>query len=276
MIRIYSLLYFITFSFTVVGQEKVGTEIGLWAIKNGEIILNNNESDVIGIEYWSFITNTLPHEPIKQYITSFRLYTDGIQEDLGGMNSLNENNSEWQIELDVKDTDLSSHDEKVIIDYQHTLIHEFGHVLTLNASQIEPTDDQYQDNEKGYLTSEGYAKKGSYLDQYIKNFWKDDLLFRWDEIDKIRNERRKLKKLYDFYLLNIDQFVTDYAAETPEEDIAEAWTFFVLDTINKSNSIKEDKIMFFSKFPDLVSYREYIRKNLKIIPSDYLNNFDTE
>ncbi|MBB6460565.1 putative zinc-binding metallopeptidase [Flammeovirga kamogawensis] len=276
MIRIYSFLYFITLSFIVVGQEKVGTEIGLWTIKNGEIILNNNESDVIGIEYWSFITNTLPHEPIKQYITSFRLYTDGIQEDLGGMNSLNGNNSEWQIELDVKDTDLSSHDEKVILDYQHTLIHEFGHVLTLNASQIEPTDDQYQDNDKGYLTSEGYAKEDSYLGQYIKLFWKNDLLFEWDKIDAIKNERRKLKKLYTFYLIHEEEFVTDYATETPEEDIAEAWTFFVLDEISSPTTIKEQKITFFSQFPELIKYRNEIRENLKIIPANYLENYTSD
>lgn len=96
-------------------------------------------------------------------------------------------------------------------------------------------------------------------------------MHRWDKIDNKWSQRRRLRLLYRFYLKQQDSFVTDYAAESPEEDISESWTFFVLSDKPRPNSVREKKVLFFYQFPELVKRRKVIRSNLPNIPLNYLN-----
>ena len=57
-------------------------------------------------------------------------------------------------------------------------------------------------------------------------------------------ERKQLNRLIDFYLDHEPEFLSDSATESPEEDIAESWTFFVLSE---------------KPYQELLNYREYIR-----------------
>ncbi|NME69883.1 putative zinc-binding metallopeptidase [Flammeovirga aprica] len=270
-VSFFILCFFI--SYTTFGQKKVGKDIGIWTIENGKLIENQTYDNTLGTKYWVFIKNLLPETMLNKYVKRLRIYTDGEEGDLGGMTQMNESNKDWQLEIDIADLSFEETDKKKIIDYQHTLIHEFGHLLTLNNTQVEPSEDEYQDESKGYLTSEGYAKKDSYLGLFVSKFWPNEILFQWDKIDMIRNQRKRENKLFDFYLNAPDMFVTDYAAESPEEDIAESWTYFVMDDIQEKGTLREQKVSFFYAFPELVAYREEIRKKLKYIPEDYLKSF---
>jgi len=251
-------------------------EIGVWEIKEGTLITNDSLSySSMAQDYFNTINNTLPKDLIDKYVVSLRLFTDGKDGDLGGLNQMNESVDSWQFDLDTADVNIYSKDSIKILDYTHTLIHEYGHLLTLNPSQIELTDDMIQDDNKGYLTSEGYALKDSYLGIFVKQFWDDELLLEWDNIDNKKNENKRVKLLYEFYLSHRDNFVTDYAAESPEEDIAEAWTFFVLSDKPDTNTVKNQKVIFFYQFPELVAYRQKMRLNIKSIPISYLDSFRT-
>ena len=251
-------------------------EIGVWEIKEGTLITNDSLSySSMAQDYFNTINNTLPKDLIDKYVVSLRLFTDGKDGDLGGLNQMNESVDSWQFDLDTADVNIYSKDSIEILDYTHTLIHEYGHLLTLNPSQIELTDDMIQDDNKGYLTSEGYALKDSYLEIFVKQFWDDELLLEWDNIDNKKNENKRVKLLYEFYLSHRDNFVTDYAAESPEEDIAEAWTFFVLSDKPDTNTVKNQKVIFFYQFPELVEYRQKMRLNIKSIPISYLDSFRT-
>jgi len=251
-------------------------EIGVWEIKEGTLITNDSLSySSMAQDYFNTINNTLPKDLIDKYVVSLRLFTDGKDGDLGGLNQMNESVDSWQFDLDTADVNIYSKDSIEILDYTHTLIHEYGHLLTLNPSQIELTDDMIQDDNKGYLTSEGYALKDSYLEIFVKQFWDDELLLEWDNIDNKKNENKRVKLLYEFYLSHRDNFVTDYAAESPEEDIAEAWTFFVLSDKPDTNTVKNQKVIFFYQFPELVAYRQKMRLNIKSIPISYLDSFRT-
>jgi len=251
-------------------------EIGVWEIKEGTLITNDSLSySSMAQDYFNTINNTLPKDLIDKYVVSLRLFTDGKDGDLGGLNQMNESVDSWQFDLDTADVNIYSKDSIKILDYTHTLIHEYGHLLTLNPSQIELTDDMIQDDNKGYLTSEGYALKDSYLEIFVKQFWDDELLLEWDNIDNKKNENKRVKLLYEFYLSHRDNFVTDYAAESPEEDIAEAWTFFVLSDKPDTNTVKNQKVIFFYQFPELVAYRQKMRLNIKSIPISYLDSFRT-
>ncbi|GAB5524225.1 MAG: hypothetical protein Roseis2KO_20970 [Roseivirga sp.] len=253
--------------------QDVGTEVGRWQISLAELKPGNTPQDSLATRYWLQVKSLLPNDLLEEYVTSLRLYTDGPQEDLGGLNQLDESNKYWQLDLDTADINFHNLDSGFVLDYTHTLIHEFGHLLTLNATQVEPTEDMRQDDAKGYLTSEGYARKSSYLGKYVDRFWPMDFLMRWDKIDQIKNESRRADKLYTFYLENSERFVTDYAAENPEEDIAESWAFFVLSDKPVTNELKARKVLFFYQFEELVKMRNSIRSKITSLPTDYLNAY---
>lgn len=248
-------------------------EIGVWEVRNGQLTIGDSDNKELGEKYWNTLYSILPTDLIDRYVISFRLFTDGKDEDMGGMNQIDETVDFWEIDLDTADMNIFSNDSVEILNYTHTLIHEFGHLLTLNPKQIKLTDDKFQDDDRGYLTSEGYALKDSYLGRFVYQFWNSNLLFEWDEIEKIKNESRKIDFLYDFYLSYKDEFVTDYAAESPEEDIAESWTFFVLSDKPELSTVKYQKILFFYQFPELVQYREKIRSNVEFIPISYIEQY---
>lgn len=254
-------------------QEKIGNEIGVWDVKNGKLMANANVNFPVANKYWKQINYLLPSDLISEYVVSLRLFTDGRDEDLGGMNQMNDAVEQWQIDLDTADMRLFSKDSIEILDYTHTLIHEFGHLLSLNSSQVQLTQDEIEDCSKGYLTTEGYAIKGSYLEQFVEKFWNVRLLHEWRTIDRINRESRRVNRLYKFYLKHSDDFLTDYAAESPEEDIAESWTFFVLSDKPLPKSVKHEKVLFFYQFPQLVQYRKHIRSRIEFIPESYVLNY---
>jgi hypothetical protein len=64
--------------------------------------------------------------------------------------------------------------------------------------------------------------------------------------------------LHNFYKTYSDQFVTEYAATSPEEDIAEAWAFFILSPKPEQDSIANEKVLFFYEYPELVQLRQEI------------------
>jgi hypothetical protein len=64
--------------------------------------------------------------------------------------------------------------------------------------------------------------------------------------------------LYDFYLSHQDQFVDDYSTTHPAEDIAETFAYFVFSPKPTGASIKDQKVLFFYKYPELIELRRSI------------------
>lgn len=73
---------------------------------------------------------------MNKHVVFFRLFTDGRDGLLGRLHQMGETVAVWQLELDTADANIFSQDLAEVMDYMHTLIHEFGHLLTLNTTQI--------------------------------------------------------------------------------------------------------------------------------------------
>lgn len=270
------LIMMLAFS-SCISTNFVQTELGIWEVNKGKVVpIDTLEHNELASTYWDLVESILPKEILDSFAVSLRLFTDGPDGYLAAMSSLNDSNTRWQVYIDTFDVNFRSEDSLYVLDYTHTIIHEFGHLLTLNATQIESTFDIFQDDSIGYLTNEGYAKTDSYLAKFVSEFWDGEWLQAWDEINYIPNERKRLKYLYFFYLTYADRYVTPYSAETPEEDIAESWTFFILDDKPSKKGVRYDKVRFFYQFPELVAYRDEIRSKLKSIPKDYLENYNPD
>ena len=138
-----------------------------------------------------------------------------------------------------------------------TLIHEFGHLLTLQAKEVPPGSGDR--GCKTYFTGEGCALSGSTFAGYVKRFWPQSLIDEvaeletsgdWEAIDAFSDEHR-------------EAFVTDYASTNPAEDLAETFTTFVMEDRPAGSSIADEKVAFLWGDPDMVDLRARIRAALE-------------
>lgn len=117
--------------------------------------------------------------------------------------------------------------ERVLTD-----IHEFGHLLSLNATQIDPYKSEKSC--KTYMWEEGCARNGSYMYAFYQQFWEDG---------DVEDE---------------DHFVSEYAMNDEYEDFAESWSHFVVSPRPKGNSVVDQKLLFFHRYEELVMLRAMI------------------
>ena len=95
------------------------------------------------------------------------------------------------------------------------------------------------------------------MDEFYNRFWINLI----EESIIIQNQDIEDNN-YRFFLRHDTKFVTDYAATSPSEDIAESFAYFVINDKPTGNDIWEQKIRFFYEFEELVKIRNSIRERL--------------
>lgn len=211
---------------------------------------------------WNEFAALIP-ATFRRDITYFGVFTDGMDGTLAFVEPNEAAPTTWIIVLDPADSVNKD-------DFIYTLIHEYGHVLTLNDRQV-PFDETAYFDESGeaaldaedacgtFFTGEGCAQSTSYISAFFDRFWHDiyDELPYPDEDGFVDED-----ELDDFYSRYADRFVTDYAATNPGEDITESWTHFVLNEKPAGTTVAEQKILFFYDYPELVELRQEILQAL--------------
>jgi len=216
-------------------------------------------------EVWQLFMRLIPPAE-RQLISGFAIFTDGHANYLAGVNQSDDSPYTWDLNVDILDTQ-----DRLMLSY--TLIHEHGHLLTLNREQVD-IDLQLYENPRNktirenavaacteYFTGEGCSYPNAYISEFFRRFW-TDLYAEWLNIDEQDNENTRERMLDRFYDIYEDQFLTDYAPTSPAEDIAEAWTFFVLSPRPERTSIASEKILFFYEYPELIELRRQILENI--------------
>jgi|GEM_PF-338241 len=210
---------------------------------------------------WDYFTAIIPADQ-RQIVNQYIVFTDGREEILAAVEQDDYDPALWSLDVDV----LDASDTKAL---GATLLHEFGHLLTLNTSQVvtdtnvydNPDDQQAYDQAAAacpqYFVAEGCSLPDSYINRFYERFW-PDIYAQWEQINAIEDDETRDNHLYDFYRAHRDQFVTDYAATSPEEDIAESWMFFILAPKPAGDTIAEQKILFFYDWPELAQLRDEI------------------
>ena len=248
------------------GGEELTTP-AYYNLKNGKLILSKNVQDyadgevkevtkeqrILHKQLWERVQKIVPKEYMNM-IVAFDLSSDGFGGMAASVVNVDDEATQWIFNYDPADVigDNGKYDQDLI---DETMVHEFGHILTLNHTQL-----MKERNEKSttYTTDEGTMKKESYLNSFYQKFWKDivqDYRLKDEEY-----ESYDVDKLYD---AESDQFVTDYAATNPAEDIAESFAFFITKDKPSNNKGSNAKINFFYEYPELVKMRDEIRSNIK-------------
>ena len=214
---------------------------------------------------WNYFASVIPSEA-RTEVSEFSIFTDGTGNHLAAVGPILSDPKQWILQVDIVDSG-NYHD------LTYTLIHEQGHLITLNAEQVTPSTAifKYPDNKTiyeqevsacpQYFPGEGCSTPDSYINEFYNRFW-TDLYADWQPIDLERDEDVRNRMLEDFYTIYADQFLTKYAATSPSEDIAESWAFFILSPKPELNSIANEKILFFYEYPELVQLRTEILEQI--------------
>jgi hypothetical protein len=215
-------------------------------------------------EAWQMFTTLIPAKD-RRMIAQYLIFTDGSEETLAAVDQLPNDPTRWILEVDV--ADLENKDALLF-----TLIHEYAHLLTLNDSQVNIDQEVYKDRTNSslleskaaacptYFTGIDCSHSDSYVNAFYQRFWVA-ITPEWKKIDVLQYEddlNPYYAGLYNFYLTHQDQFVDDYSTTHPTEDIAESFTYFVFSPKPKGTSIRDQKILFFYEYPELIELRQFI------------------
>ena len=199
------------------------------------------------IKMWEFVKKLIPERErirIGEFIVFF-----GNNDLAGYVEPVNENDlSNWRFGLAI---DLADKLEEIDLTnfFTYVTIHEFGHVLTLNESQVDVNVDLSSCST--YFPGEGCANHNSYINAIYDLGWSD--IYDGEDSNK------------DFYSQYPDRFVTDYAASNPAEDIAEVFSYFITqEDAPTGNSIADQKIQKLYDYPELVMLRNQLRNNATV------------
>lgn len=214
-------------------------------------------------DIWDFVVDVIPADQ-RANVTQFMLYTDGVSGSLGAVEQTDDPHY-WILELDGVDA-------AYFPELSTTLVHEIAHILTLNDEQVTTNfevfynpDDMYVYDEAvstcdTYFLFEGCANPDSYMAVFVDRFWQE-IYYEWDEINYIESDSAYEDALDAFYQNYADQFVSSYAATSPEEDIVESFMYFIFSESN-GYTIADEKIEFFYEYPELMNLRDRILANL--------------
>ncbi len=242
-------------------NNKESDKITLYKV-SGEEIMKIKDFDVAE-EFLSFQKDTIKHHEIwgliKQIIPlEFRSKIDelliyhGASTNTSGFVDPTINNlSSWQlgIAIDYAYRKPFNSDGEVAF----TIIHEFGHILTLNNEQI--TAGIIENNCDGYYVINGCANVNSHIHSFYHEHWQD-----------ISEEFTTLEETAEahslFYSKYKDRFVSSYAATSPIEDIAEVFATFVTEPeMRDGASVVDQKIQMMYDASELLYVRDYIQEH---------------
>ncbi len=217
------------------------------------------------LQSWNLFIQLIPASD-RQELEYYQVITDGPGNVLASVEPTSKDPRRWVLKIDVADAG----DTKNLV---YTLIHEFGHLLTLNATQVPPDlkvfnqpDNHFIYEQEaaactGYFTGEGCSLPRSYINNFFNRYW-PGVYGEWQKIDDIQNDQRRQDRLDLFYDKYHDQFVDDYAVTDPAEDIAESWTYFILSPKPEGKTVTDQKILFFYEDANLVQLRSSILQRL--------------
>jgi hypothetical protein len=219
------------------------------------------------LRIWKFYVAIIPPE-LRKLVKEFVIFTDGPNGDAGAWVRPSPTDKDyWQVGFDLLDSDYPPF-------LADALVHETGHLLTLNTSQIPDDEDHYyfyDSRNNDVLGCSQYAVDGkcslphSYINLFYQRFWKDVYKEWWETDQKAQDTKtfqEYLNVMEQFYEDHSELFIDSYAATNVKEDIAETFSFFILNARPSSNSVAEQKVAFYYEFPELVEYRQQIIEGL--------------
>ncbi len=203
-------------------------------------------------EIWELVKKIVPNKYLGR-MSQFMIYSGESDGSAGYVFPTANDLSKWQMGIAIDFAYEGGFNAGGELAY--TIIHEFGHILTLDIDQV---DSSISSNDcTNFFTGEGCAKQESYINTLHARYWADI----WSEFQAAQDDSEE--KLEQFYQKHKDRYVTAYASTNPGEDIAEVFATFVTRKGGvDGNSIAEQKIQLMYDYSELIQFRDLIRNNM--------------
>ncbi|MGF9914837.1 hypothetical protein ABEX47_27525 [Paenibacillus ehimensis] len=178
-------------------------------------------------------------------IGAISFFTDGVGGNQAYLEVLKDDDySKWNLFIDLNDTFYEENSSyRNFKKLKGTLIHELGHIITLNETQREFT--KYPQDER-LIGLTGRLSEDAYLTKFDNLFWSSK-----------RNEWKTGRYSFNSYP---NDFVSEYASLNEIEDIAESFRNYILQDSNGNETVKDKKIIFFNNFMEFTTYKNYYLK----------------
>jgi hypothetical protein len=197
---------------------------------------------------WRLVKKIIPLN-YRSKIGEFLIYNGSTTQTRALSIQITNDLSKWRLGIAINYA--NDNQEKLI----YAIIHEFGHILTLNNDQINTFIRKSSCT--NFYSELGCSKSDSYINQFQNQFWSDI----WTSF--IQAQGNGEMGIQDFYTTYSDRFLTENCATSPREDIADTFAIFITrEEGSIGTSIAEQKIDFMYNYSELVSLRNYIRTNL--------------
>lgn len=240
------------------GDEEDADMPILWAYlvqEDDSLMLVDGDEDARHQEVWKLFSSIIP-QAARPDLTEVNFADDATSDTAGYVTQSNAHHEKRTLAFN-----LSSYYIDGKLDYDesvHTNIHEFAHILTFQKSQVQLIDpmsfeesiQRYEEDCLTYFVWEGCLRRTAYIKLFIDAFWDEE------ELERAREDEEP-----DDY--TPQEYVSDYAATNPWEDIAESFTHFVLHNKPTGDSEAEQKVAFFYDYPELVKLRSFMRSRIK-------------
>jgi len=226
--------------------------VNIFLVNNNRLYKNNRwtkPGDTDDEKIWNLFAEVAGDEFVDNYVTRYATYRFPESGILGFVQFLDEEEPSWGFAFNANASDFNS--KKWKRDMASVVLHEYAHILTKNGDQTDYKFRSTYNCKTSYLSNIGCAKKKSYINAFVKEFWSQS------DIEASEENREA------FYKKNTDKFITEYAAKDPEEDIAESFTQFIVYSKPTGDDINDQKILFFYDYPELVEMRSRIRDIVK-------------
>ncbi|MCU1410229.1 MAG: hypothetical protein JWR04_936 [Rhodoglobus sp.] len=212
--------------------------LGIYAVEGDEII-GSIPSKYEAV--WNRFTELFPAETHPEITLFVAIDAEASDNTDGAMQPNLLHPGEQYLALDTTGFDSPSEADR-------TMIHEFGHLLTLRKNQVPLNLGAYDCDV--YNDGTGCPLPTSYLYAWESEFWPGQIDV--DESDDAIAERHVS-----------GGFVSEYAATNPYEDVAESFAEWVLDDeVSPAGGVIGDKLRFFDAYPEVVALKEEVRAAL--------------
>ncbi|MFB2581223.1 hypothetical protein ACEXQD_08215 [Herbiconiux sp. P15] len=225
---------------------------------------DGDEPDATALRLWQLFREVAGDRTADVY--TFSIYHDEANDLMAAVTRDGESDDPLRWDAEVNTAYIDDEDE-----LENTILHEVGHILTLSDDQVPeltgtcPTFD----------LSEGCPKADSLIAAFQEYFWAE---YGADVPSDDGPEGSDPAEVAAFFREHggFETFVSEYAATSAAEDVAESWAEYVLtddDTLDATLPTdefpmpfaltpSEAKVVFFEQYPAFVAERDRIRAAL--------------
>ena len=179
---------------------------------------------------WAIVVATLPEQG-RDTIRQLNVVSDGVNGTLAMVHRSTVDSSTWVLSIDPAES------REVLVS---TLVHEYGHMLTLRSEDLKSAAAS-RDSCKGVRIEIGCASAGSALAAWHDEFW--------------ANTAEPTPP-------DAKRFVSDYAASSVHEDLAESFMAWTLNQVRHPTPAISERFAFFAARPEFVQARDEITAKL--------------